>query len=317
MVVAIALSPLAPIGAVRSVYPDRGHRVRLDGARPRRVAAGRRARRDRGRDRVPAGAAPSRTTFAPRRRRAGRRASARLPGLGLSSPAATGVRFALEPGRGRNAVPVRSAILGAALAIVVVVSTITFGASLHTLVSRPALYGWNWDYELSGRRRRRQRPAAAGREGARPRPRRRGLVGRVLRRGASRRAVAFRRSAASTNADVGPPLLSGHALDAPGQIVLGASTLAQLHKHIGDTVAVNTGEKHPVELQIVGTATMPAIGGSGGGSLHLEMGTRRPLPVPGHPTVAARRRRQQTHGPERDLRAPATRTRTDPRHSEA
>ena len=39
---------------------------------------------------------------------------------------------------------------GAALALVVVVSTLTFGASLHTLVSRPALYGWNWDYELSG-----------------------------------------------------------------------------------------------------------------------------------------------------------------------
>ena len=46
--------------------------------------------------------------------------------------------------------PVRSAILGAVLAVVVVVATVTFGASLHTLVSRPALYGWNWDYELLG-----------------------------------------------------------------------------------------------------------------------------------------------------------------------
>ena len=68
----------------------------------------------------------------------------------LPAAAAAGVRFALEPGRGRNAVPVRSAILGAVLAIVVVVGTLTFGTSLHTLVSRPALYGWNWDYELSG-----------------------------------------------------------------------------------------------------------------------------------------------------------------------
>jgi hypothetical protein len=56
-------------------------------------------------------------------------------------------------------------------------------------------------------------------------------------------------------------------------MVLGAATLAQLHKHIGQTVAVNTGEKRPVNLQIVGTATMPAIGGSGGGGLHLEMGS--------------------------------------------
>lgn len=34
--------------------------------------------------------------------------------------------------------------------MVVVVSTLTFGTSLHTLVSRPALYGWNWDSALSG-----------------------------------------------------------------------------------------------------------------------------------------------------------------------
>jgi hypothetical protein len=62
----------------------------------------------------------------------------------------TGIRFALEPGAGRNAVPVRSAILGAILAVLVVVTTITFGASLNTLVSRPALYGWNWSYEMDG-----------------------------------------------------------------------------------------------------------------------------------------------------------------------
>ena len=47
--------------------------------------------------------------------------------------------------------PVRSAILGAVLAIAVVTATFTFGSSLDTLVSRPALYGWNWnDMLLSG-----------------------------------------------------------------------------------------------------------------------------------------------------------------------
>ena len=29
-----------------------------------------------------------------------------------------------------------------------VTATITFGASLSTLVSNPPLYGWNWDYAL-------------------------------------------------------------------------------------------------------------------------------------------------------------------------
>ncbi len=61
------------------------------------------------------------------------------PGLPAWAPAATGIRFALEPGRGRTSVPVRSAILGTALALVVVVDTLTFATSLQTLVSRPAL----------------------------------------------------------------------------------------------------------------------------------------------------------------------------------
>jgi hypothetical protein len=60
----------------------------------------------------------------------------------------TGVRFALEPGRGRSAAPVRSAILGAVLAVAVLTTTVTFGASLDSLVSHPSLYGWNWNYAM-------------------------------------------------------------------------------------------------------------------------------------------------------------------------
>ena len=59
-----------------------------------------------------------------------------------------GVRFALDPGRHRESVPVRSALLGAVLAVTVIVATLTFGSSLNTLISRPALYGWNWNYAL-------------------------------------------------------------------------------------------------------------------------------------------------------------------------
>ena len=44
----------------------------------------------------------------------------------------------------------RSAILGAILAVTVVVATVTFGSSLNTLVSHPALYGWNWTYDMDG-----------------------------------------------------------------------------------------------------------------------------------------------------------------------
>ena len=46
---------------------------------------------------------------------------------GLPAPAVAGIRFALEPGSGRNTVPVRSAILGAVVAVVVVTATILSG----------------------------------------------------------------------------------------------------------------------------------------------------------------------------------------------
>jgi len=158
------------------------------------------------------------------------------------------------------------------LAIVVVVSTLTFGASLHTLVSRPALYGWNWDYELSG----------GGGVGNVPQK----LAATALDRDhdvagwsmayfgeVQGNGVAVPAFGANARASVAPPQLSGHGLEGRGEAVLGANTLAQLHKHIGDQVEVNTGAKKPVRLTIVGTASMPAIGGSGSGSLHMEMGT--------------------------------------------
>jgi hypothetical protein len=65
-------------------------------------------------------------------------------------------------------------------------------------------------------------------------------------------------------------LLSGHGLDATNQIVLGSTTLAQLHKHVGDTVTLNNGVSKPVTLLVVGTATMPALGdglGMGAGAV--------------------------------------------------
>ena len=49
-----------------------------------------------------------------------------------------GVRLALEPGRGRTAVPVRSALAGTALSVLAVTAAFTFGANLLHLVQHPA-----------------------------------------------------------------------------------------------------------------------------------------------------------------------------------
>ncbi len=87
---------------------------------------------------------------AARQRPAGRGSAVVRAGLGagLGAAGVAGLRFALEPGRGRTAVPVRSVLTGAVLAVTVVAATLTFGASLSYLVSRPALYGWDFSYAL-------------------------------------------------------------------------------------------------------------------------------------------------------------------------
>ena len=81
---------------------------------------------------------------------AGRRAwlAGRLATLGLPLTVAAGVRLALEPGQGRTAVPVRSALIGTTLSVLAVTAAFTFGANLLHLVHTPRLYGQAWDTEI-------------------------------------------------------------------------------------------------------------------------------------------------------------------------
>ena len=189
---------------------------------------------------------------------------------GLPPPAITGVRFALEPGVGRSAVPVRSAILGAILAVTVVVATVTFGSSLSTLVSHPALYGWNWTYDMDGGGGLGDIPAQAAAKLLNADPLVESWSG-VSYSTLQLDGVNVPVMGSTPRAPVAPPLLSGHGLDARNQVVLGAGTLHELHKRIGDTVVERAPNGAPVTLTIVGTATLPPIGVTG--SSHLEMGS--------------------------------------------
>ncbi len=170
--VAIALSPLSPIGPVRAVYPDGGFAI--DGPVLGYGFLGlllclgvitfglllRRSRRVTG---------VVHRTSAPLGSRAGRLAS----DVGLPVTAVVGIRFALEPPGERDAAPVRSALVGAMLAVMIVVATLTFGNSLSTLVSHPSLYGWNWNYALTSNG---ERHSAAGRALSQIRSVRRGVT---------------------------------------------------------------------------------------------------------------------------------------------
>ena len=52
--------------------------------------------------------------------------------------------------RGRDSVPVRSALLGLAVAVAAVAGAVTFGANLLRLVDTPSLYGQTWDVAWDG-----------------------------------------------------------------------------------------------------------------------------------------------------------------------
>jgi hypothetical protein len=189
------------------------------------------------------------------------------------------MRMALEPGRGRTTVPVRSALMATSLAVMLVVTNLAFASSLHTLVTSPPLYGWNWTYMLN---------PVGGNAGNVPTP----VLG-PLRRDRTVAAVAqFNYNDADLDgqnipflfgdvrAALGPPILSGHEVDAPDQIVLGAATMAQLHQHLGGTVTFSYGSPAdapiyvpPTRVRIVGTATLPAVGFASVVSDHTSMGT--------------------------------------------
>ncbi|MGD0851942.1 MAG: FtsX-like permease family protein [Acidimicrobiales bacterium] len=181
----------------------------------------------------------------------------------------TGIRLALEPGTGRNAVPVRSAILGTVFALMIVTSTITFGASLHTLVAKPSLYGWNWTYEMNGGGGLGDIPAAGATkllDHNKYVSQWSGVYFGIMKIDGEVTSVM----GASPHAEVSPPILSGHGFDGVDQVVLGEATLNQLHKQVGDFVEVSAGGT-TTKLRIVGTSTLPTIGV--GGIDHLDMGS--------------------------------------------
>jgi hypothetical protein len=167
-------------------------------------------------------------------------------------------------------------LLGAALAVTTVTATLTFGSGLQSLVSHPALYGWNWDYMLNPSNSNVPPQALALLD---HNPDVAGWTGYDYNDAEiDGQNVAFLFE--HVHPEIGPPILAGHALANKDQIVLGAATLAQLHKHIGDTVVVTYGKPQdapvyipPTRLAIVGTATMPAVGFSSVISDHTSMGT--------------------------------------------
>jgi hypothetical protein len=186
-------------------------------------------------------------------------ASRRVAAAAMTAPlvvpvtAAAGICLAFGPGPGGNSRPARPSISGTVVALIVLVGSLVFGASLSNLVSHPALYGWTWDREM----------LAGSGYGNIPLPQARLLLGHdpdiAAWSGAYFGSVEINGHnvpvIAMTNARVSPPVLAGHALAGPAQIVLGPETLALAGGRVGGTVRVFNG-KRTLIMRVAGTATV-------------------------------------------------------------
>ena len=194
---------------------------------------------------------------------------------GLPTTAAFGIRFALQPTPGRRRGGVWANLVGAIVAVTAVITAVVFGASLNGVVSHPVRYGWNWNvliqsqggygdwYGFNMDKLMAAQPGVRGWSsfGFTQLP----IEGRSIPvLGLTTHGVG-----------VEPPTASGRPLDGPNQIELGAITLRQLGKHVGDSVEVGTGATKR-RLRIVGIVTLPSIGVSLADHVSLGRGAMLP-----------------------------------------
>ncbi len=185
---------------------------------------------------------------------------------GASASVVVGVRNALDRGRGRTSVPVVTALIGATVAVIALVATSVFGASLTHLVTTPPLYGQNWQLDL-GNLTTPQLNAALATMKSDPAVTKItwGYTGKYLDVGAVPVVGSF--------ADVakGPMAFSfvnGHPPRGDSEIVLGSTTMSQAKLHVGSDVRVRlitkSGKTMSHVFRVVGTVALPPTLSAGG-----------------------------------------------------
>ena len=257
--VAVAASPLMPIGAARLAEPDPG--VSADwlvlsaGAAIIVVLLVARTL-------WPAWRLASVRGTAAREAAAGAGRRSRLAGwlAGAGAPVTmtAGARLAMEPGGGRTAVPVRAALAGTTLSVLAVTAAFTFGANLLHLVHTPRLYGQAWDAAIDLQFSPILPSQAQGLFGTIP-----GITGWTYGDhgiiGINGHLVPAIGLTPGRGPLISPTLLAGHPPRTGREIVLGSSTLGDLGLHVGQEVPVSVNGRQ-IRDRIVGQAVFPNFG---------------------------------------------------------
>lgn len=204
---------------------------------------------------------------------------------GFPVTAVSGARLAFGAGRGRSAIPVRSAVSGMMAAITAVTATLVFGSSLSHVVTDPAVAGWNWDVTVgnphsgdlnarvtAGLRRDPDVTAFTGT-----------ALGASLIDGHDVQIVGLKPG----RGQVEPPVLAGRLPRGPGEIALAGRDLQMLGRKVGDRVTAR-GPRGPVVLRVTGQVVLSpeitneevALGHGGVMTLTgADALSRAPLPV--------------------------------------
>ncbi|MEO6317473.1 MAG: FtsX-like permease family protein [Acidimicrobiales bacterium] len=275
MLLATALSPLAPIGGVRDIEPNRG--VDLDVTMV--VGGG-----------VALGAAlalvavfgarvASHLPEASSRRRV--RVVSALAAAGAPPASVVGAHQALGENARSTGVPARSTIAACAVSVIAIVIALVFGASVRGLLDDTARYGWASDMAVSfGGGYESVDPDGAAALADDP------AVDAVAVGAYGQLALGGRSvSAMGILVHSGPPpvtLLSGTLPEGPDDVALGSTTAQGLGLVPGDLVE---GKDGPA-LRVTGLVAMPAVGqltadhpGLGRGAVLTVEGLRRRNPA--------------------------------------
>jgi hypothetical protein len=248
--VAVAASPLLPIGLARRVEPSPG----VDADLPVLFAGAALVVTIVTVSTLASAWVAARPTVARARSTRPSSVAPVLSRAGLGPVAMTGVRMAFEPGRGRSRLPVRTALLGTVVGVLGVVATLTFAASLDRLVASPARWGWNWDLVPDSS------PEEQARLARDPDVAELGVVHHAFVLAEGHDVQGFAVEPLKGTPSLG--LLDGRLPSDPTEVVLGRELLRDLDREIGDEVTLARGfgaEGEPLRYTIVGTALFPTF----------------------------------------------------------
>lgn len=209
---------------------------------------------------------------------------ARLAALGAPPSAMIGVRNALERRSGGATVPVGAALIGTPLAVAALCATGVFGASLSNLTATPRLYGAPFQLNISNPSGGLSPALLASLEHNK-------AVSGIMKGFAAQVSV----NKVAVGAGVVTPIkgrvllstVSGHVPDGDGQIGLGATTMRQAGAHLGSVVRVTvsspSGRRRTVPFRVVSQISFPVLSGLslGTGSAFTSAGYQNAACPPG------------------------------------